>query len=137
MLRAAPIPPSRRKPTRGFFVVILAHDPAPYAVEQDFVSADPDDQWREIVSFVWSGEWEDVIACYYVRPIDRTCDDYLIPLAHAVDALSRERNEDPHSDVREWIESITGDDAFMTDATRERIRREQAIDYAIDIARGK
>lgn len=125
-----------RKPD-AFYVVLLAHTNGPYSPEFDSVSAPVDAQWREIVENVATMQWEDVVACYRVDAKNGRCDDCLIRLANAVDHWHWQRGEDPHEDVRNWIEGITGDDAFETEAhKRERIES-QRVDYAIDLARGK
>lgn len=127
--------PSQRPDS--YFVVTEAHASGAYTVENDYAWLDPDAQWNEIVSLVATGEWQDVIGCDYVHRKNVTCEDRLIKLANAVDNYYRDMNRDPHDDIRDWIEAIIGDEAFMTDATRARIAEEQRVDYAIDIARGK
>jgi len=120
-----------------FYVVVCDDGPNRYSYENDYVSLDLGDQWKIVVELVASGQWDDVFACYLVHPVNGTCEDKLTDLANAVDAYHEHRGEDPSDYIAEWIESITGDDAWRTEETRRRIARERDVDYAIDIARGK
>lgn len=125
---------SKLKP---FYVVAAICQGETITYENDWIAADIDEQWRQVVSLVASGEWEDVVACYRVDPANRRCDDCLIALANAVDHHFWTVDENPDDKTRDWIEGITGDWAFETDAHRSRRIAEQRVDYAIDIARGK
>lgn len=136
MRDAASIPASHRRPT-SYYAVLVAGAHLPYSVENDLVALGSEEQWQAIVRLVWTGEWEDVIACDYIHCVNGTCENKLIKLANAVDCYGQVRNEDPPESVRDWIENITGDDAFMTDALSRRVRDEQRADYVLDCARGK
>lgn len=125
------------KPVTTYYSVIVDSEFGPYSVELDCVAAPIDDQWREIVELVATGEIEDVIGCDRIDRLYGRCDNRLIALANAVDHWHYERNDNPCDSVRDWIESITGDDAFETVAHRSARIAEQRADYQIDMARGK
>jgi hypothetical protein len=80
---------------------------------------------------------ENVIACHLVDTERGAVDDRLKDLAECVDYYFWQQNEDPHSDVRDWIERTLKRDAFETPRYRRERIESQRIDYAIDIARGK
>jgi hypothetical protein len=115
---------------KPFYVVVCDNNGDPYAYENDFISADVDHQWSEIVRLVASCEWSDVSACYYIHPKNGTCEDKLSDLAQGVDAANENSGEDPGDYIAEWVENILGY-AWRPDAVLQR------VDYAIDIARGK
>lgn len=120
-----------------FYVVIETSRFGTYSLENDHVTKPLPEQLREIAYLVWSGQWDDVQACYLVDPAAGTSRCALTDLANAVDEYSYHTDQDPHDDTADFIENILKRPAWRLPETVKRIHREQAIDYAIDIARGK
>ena len=102
-----------------FYSVISSGKYGTYTFENDHVWKPLDEQLRAIAELVWSGEWDGVTACILVEPAFNACADAMRDLAEALDAISRERAEDPHSDTAELIRRVLGREPWFAPSEDE------------------
>ena len=127
----------RLPPNKSFYVVVVDSQFGSYAPENDRIYNAADLQWKSLVQDVADMQIENVIGCHFIDTERGTCVDKMEALAIAVNDYFYMENEDPHEDVRDWIESILDHSAFETDEHRRERIASQRADYAIDVARGK